>query len=150
MGQFRVELTLLDRDGDRLQTIEALVDTGAGYTVVPRAVLESLGCRPLRMQRVVLADGRIEEWALTQVDVECEGRRATTPILMGPVEGPVLLGATTLEELGLGIDPLNRRLVPVDLYLARAVAVPTWPRRSRSSLSLARERARLKPRGGGR
>ena len=32
--------------------------------------------------------------------------------------GPVLLGATTLEELGLGIDPLNRRLIPVDLYLA--------------------------------
>jgi hypothetical protein len=29
-----------------------------------------------------------------------------------------LLGATTLEELGLGVDPLGRRLVPVDLYLA--------------------------------
>jgi len=26
--------------------------------------------------------------------------------------------STTLEELGLGIDPLNRRLIPVDLYLA--------------------------------
>jgi hypothetical protein len=37
---------------------------------------------------------------------------------MGPPGDPILLGATTLEELGLGIDPLNRRLVPVDLYLA--------------------------------
>lgn len=37
---------------------------------------------------------------------------------MGPPAGPVLIRATTLEELGLGIDPLNRRLVPVDLYLA--------------------------------
>ena len=53
---------------------------------------------------------------MTQIDVECEGRRTTTPILMGPATGPVLLGATPLEELG--IDPLNRRLVPVDLYLA--------------------------------
>lgn len=118
MGQFRVELTLLDRHGDRSRTLEALVDTGAGYTVAPRAVLESFGCRPLRTQRVVLADGRIEEWALAEVEVECEGRRATTPILMGPADGPVLLGATTLEQLGLGIDPLNRRLIPVDLYLA--------------------------------
>ena len=44
---------------------------------------------------------------MTQIDVECEGRRTTTPILMGPATGPVPLGATTLEELGLGIDPLN-------------------------------------------
>jgi predicted aspartyl protease len=65
-----------------------------------------------------MADGRTEEWVLTQVDVECEGRRATTPVLMGPTAGPTLLGVTTLEELGLGIDPLNRRLIPVDLYLA--------------------------------
>ena len=98
--------------------MEALVDTGAAYSVVPRAVLESLGCRPVHTQRVVLTDSRTEEWSLTQIDVECEGRRTTTPLLMGPATGPVLLGATTLEELGLGIDPLNRRLVPVDLYLA--------------------------------
>ena len=55
---------------------------------------------------------------MTQIDVECEGRGTTTPMLMGPASGPALLGATTLEELGLGIDPLNRRLIPVDLYLA--------------------------------
>ena len=66
----------------------------------------------------MLADGRTEEWSVTQIDVECEGRRTATPILMGPTTGPALLGATTLEELGLGSDPLNRRLVPVDLYLA--------------------------------
>ena len=98
--------------------MEALADTGAAYSVVPRAVLQSLGCRPVRTQRVVLADGRTEEWSVTQIDVECESRRTTTPILMGPATGSALLGATTLEELGLGIDPLNRRLVPVDLYLA--------------------------------
>lgn len=118
MGQFRVTLTVYPRDGGTARSIEALVDTGAGYSVVPRPVLEALGCRPLRTQRVILADGRAEEWTVTQVDVECEGRRATTPVLMGPPAGPILLGATTLEELGLGIDPLNRRLVPVDLYLA--------------------------------
>lgn len=118
MGQFRVDLTLHPRNGGTSQTIQALVDTDAAYSVVPRALLESLGCRPIRMQRVVLADGRTEEWSVTQIEVECEGRRTTTPILMGPPTGPVLLGATTLEELGLGIDPLNRRLIPVDLYLA--------------------------------
>ena len=118
MGQFKVMLTLYPRDGGTARSLEAPVDTGAGYSVVPRPILESLGCRPLRTQRVIFADGRTEEWPLSQVEVECEGRRATTPVLMGPPAGPLLLGATTLEELGLGIDPLNRRLVPVDLYLA--------------------------------
>jgi len=118
MGQFKVTLILHPRDGGSARSLEALVDTGAGYSVVPRSVLESLGCRPVRTQRVVLADGRTEEWSLTQIDVECEGRQATTPVLMGPPSGPILLGATTLEELGLGIDSLNRRLIPVDIYLA--------------------------------
>lgn len=118
MGQFKVSLILYPRNGGPARGLEALVDTGAGYTVVPQSILESLGCQPVRTQRVVLADGRAEEWLVSQVDVECEGRRATTPVLMGPPAGPVLLGATTLEELGLGIDPLNRRLIPVDLYLA--------------------------------
>jgi predicted aspartyl protease len=81
-------------------------------------VLEALGCRAIRRQRVILADGRAEDWSLAQIDVECEGRRVTTPVLMGSPDAPVLLGATTLEELGLGIDPVNRRLVPVDVYLA--------------------------------
>ena len=118
VGQFKVALTLYPRDGGTARSLEALVDTGAGYSVVPRPILEALGCQPLRTQRVILADGRIEEWSVGQVEVECEGRRTTTPVLMGPPAGPLLLGATTLEELGLGIDPLNRRLVPVDLYLA--------------------------------
>jgi clan AA aspartic protease len=114
VGQFRIDLTLLARHDGPSRTIEALVDTGAAYTVVPRPVLESLGCRPVRTQRVVLADGRSKEWSVTQIDVECAGRRTTTPILMGPADGPVLLGTTTLEELGLRIDPLNRCVIPIE------------------------------------
>lgn len=118
MGRFKVIITLVPSGGNEPRRLEALVDTGAAYTVVPRPILETLGCQPHRTQRVRLADGRAEEWSVAQVELECEGRRATTPVLVGPAAAPVLLGATTLEELGLGIDPLNRRLVPVDLYLA--------------------------------
>jgi clan AA aspartic protease len=131
MGQFKVSLTLYPRNGGTSRILEALVDTGAGYSVIPRPILEALGCRAHRTQRIILADGRTEEWEVAQIDVECEGRRTTTPALMGPTTGPLLLGATTLEELGLGIDPLNRRLVPVDLYLASCGSATTTPRATR-------------------
>ena len=118
MDQFKVEMRLYPEASGSPQRVDVLVDTGAAYTVLPSPLLEALGYRPVRAQRVILAVGRAEEWRLTQADVECEGRRTYTPILMGPASGPALLGATTLEELALGVDPLGRRLVPVDLYLA--------------------------------
>jgi aspartyl protease family protein len=117
MGHFTVTVTLYPREAGAARAFEALVDTGAAYSVVPRPILEALGCRPIRMQRLRLADGRGDEWPLTQVDVECEGRRVTTQVLMGPADGPVLLGAITLEALGFGVDPSGRRLVPVDAFV---------------------------------
>jgi predicted aspartyl protease len=47
---------------------------------VPRAVLEALGCEPHCLQPVRFADGRVEEWPVAEVEVECEGRRATTTV----------------------------------------------------------------------
>jgi len=133
MGQFRVELTLLAEPNGPSRTLAALVDTGAAYTMAPYLVLESLGCQPVRTQRVVLADGRIEEWSMTEIVVECEGRRATTPILMGPANAPVLLGSTTLQELGLGIDTVNHRLIPVEFY--QASNLTAWERSGGAVLS---------------
>lgn len=116
MGHFRVALTLYPWGTGSPRRVEALVDSGAGYSVIPRPLLDPLGCRPQRLQRVVFADGRVEEWPVTQVEVECEARRGISTVLMGPPGAQTLLGATTLQELGLGIDPVNHRLVPVELY----------------------------------
>ena len=91
MGPLRLAIPLFPREGGDPRVLQARVATGARYSVVPAAILTELGCRPIRMQAVVLPDGRADEWPLTQIDVECEGRRMATPVLMGPVEGDVLL-----------------------------------------------------------
>jgi hypothetical protein len=46
--------------------------------------------------------------------IRLEGVQATTPIIFNRPGEPVLLGAVTLEEFLLGIDPVARRLVPVE------------------------------------
>jgi len=46
MGSFRVQVEIGDPAGNRFDTIEALVDTRATYTWVPRDLLERLGVRP--------------------------------------------------------------------------------------------------------
>ncbi len=77
MGQFKVRIALHPRDGGSPRSLEARVDTGAAYSVIPRPLLEALGCQHHRTQRVILVDGRIEEWTVAQIDVECEGRQPT-------------------------------------------------------------------------
>lgn len=141
MSQFNVTVTFFPQREGTPQRLEAMVDTGAAYSVVPRPFVESLGYRPIRPQRVVLADGRVEEWTVGQIDIECEGRRVTTPILIGPPTSPVLLGAITLEALGLGVDPINRRLVPVDIRIYLACAATASARRRALQARIPRKTA---------
>src|SRR2546427_4579711 len=121
MGTFRVEVTLKNvHESARRQTLSLLVDTGATYTTLPRTVAESLGCSPIGTRRVLLANGREEEWPIGLVLMTLENQELPTVCLIGPNGGPALLGAVTLEEFALSVDPVARRLVPVRSYLTRS------------------------------
>lgn len=104
-------------DQSRFERIEALVDTGATYTVVPRDVLERLGITPQFRRRFRVADGRVVELDMAWAVVKVEGEMTYTICVFGEPGMDALLGAVTLEELGLGVDPVNQRLVPVELLL---------------------------------
>jgi len=101
----------------RRQTLSLLVDTGATYTTLPRTVVESLGCSPIGSRRVLLVKGREEEWPIGLVMITLENQELPGVGLIGPTEGPALLGAVTLEEFALSADPVARCLVPVRSYL---------------------------------
>jgi len=118
MGTFRVEVMVRNpQDPTRSRTLSLLVDTGATYTTLPRDVVEAIGCQPIGKRRVLLANGREEEWPIGLVSVTLEGQELPTVCLIGPNGGPALLGAVTLEEFALSADPVGRRLVPVRSYL---------------------------------
>lgn len=118
MGTFRVEVTVKNlQEPARSRTLSVLVDTGATYTTLPQDVVDALGCRPIGTRRVLLANGREEEWPFGVILVILEGQELPTVCLIAPDGGPALLGAVTLEEFALSVDPVARRLVPVRSYL---------------------------------
>ena len=89
---------------------EFLVDSGATYTVVPETTLRKLGIKPQREETFSLADGRLIKRQVGSALYEFEGTEAAAPILFGKKGDNLLLGAFTLEALGLTLDPLNRKL----------------------------------------
>ena len=80
-------------------------------------MLERLGIVPQERQPFILADGRPVEYDMAQVRVRLDGRERFTICIFGDEGTEPLLGVYTLEGFGLGVDPVNRRLIPVPGYL---------------------------------
>jgi aspartyl protease family protein len=118
MSTFQQKIQVSTLDGSRSKELSAWVDTGAAYTWIPRTVLEDLGIAPTFHRRFRLANGTEIERDCAQANVKVDGSQLITVCVFGDQGSEPLLGAVTLEEMGLGVDPLNQRLVPVTLLLA--------------------------------
>ncbi len=117
MSIFRFPIEIADSTGERFQPVDAWVDTGASYTLVPGTLLEGLGHTPDHNLRFSLADGSITELGVPQVTIRINGETRVVSCVFGGDGAEPLLGATALEEFALGVDPLNHTLVPVVLKL---------------------------------
>jgi clan AA aspartic protease len=116
MGHIRQDVEIT---GTKKATVRMLVDTGATFSVIPKALAGAIGVKPSRhSMRVTLADGRRVRCAAALVSYRIGRREAPGPILIGDVSLP-LLGVETLEALGLAADPRRSRLVPTRSYTVR-------------------------------
>lgn len=111
MGTFQARFEILRPDGSGAETVEALVDTGATYTVLPGPMLRRLNIAPLFRFPFILADGRRIEREVGETRVRLDGQTRTTLVVFGEEGSPALLGAYTLEGFGLIADSLNKRLL---------------------------------------
>ena len=104
------------------QELEFLVDSGAVYSVVPSPVLRKLGIKPLTIQEFRLADGssitRKKGIALFRYGDKVGG----ADVIFGEEGDSLLLGAFTLEALGLALDPLRRELRPLPIILSGKIS----------------------------
>ena len=116
MGTFSVTISVA-ADDQSSEELEALVDTGATNTVIPADLLQRLGVQPHRTSVFQLADGREVEMEIGRAWVHVDGQREFTQVLFGLAGSEPILGAITLEEMNLSVDPVARKLVPVKRYL---------------------------------
>jgi aspartyl protease family protein len=118
MGQFTVTLDVGDIFGRDYDSVEALVDTGASNSVFPGSLLRRLGVEIIDRNFFRMADGRMVEFDMGTVRVRLDGRERFSVVVFGDEDMRPLLGAITLEEFHLGVDPLAKRLVRTEGMLA--------------------------------
>ncbi|MGB2695454.1 MAG: aspartyl protease family protein [Dehalococcoidia bacterium] len=116
MGTFQASIEIGDLQGQQYEAIDAMVDTGATYSWVPRDVLAKLGVEPQFRRQFLTADGRSIEREMAETRVRFDGQELGTMVVFGDEGSLPLLGAYTLEGLGLAADPVGKRLIPVPGY----------------------------------
>ena len=113
MGTFHITLAVGDSQGESYVPVEALVDTGATYTMLPASMLQNLGVVPHDRAEFELADGNVAEMDIGRTWVRIDGRSEIVPIIFGEEGTTALLGAVTLEIFRLGVDLVRQELIPV-------------------------------------
>jgi predicted aspartyl protease len=66
-----------------------------------------------------LADNRRLDLDVGETTIRIDRKTVTTLVVFGDERAGSILGAYTLEGLGLAVDPLKRRLMPTDAFLMR-------------------------------
>ncbi|MEM4417040.1 MAG: aspartyl protease family protein [Nitrososphaerota archaeon] len=109
MGHVKVKAKIGDPNREKIIEVEALVDTGATLTVVPRRLADELRLEVTGKSTALTAGGTIE-LERTRLWIELEGKEDIVPILISDIIDKVLIGVTTLEILGLQVDPITGKL----------------------------------------
>ena len=104
-------------DGGTEEQVRFLLDSGAGYTLLPERVWKSLGLQPKRQMDFSLADGTTITRAISECRIELPQGDGHTPVILGESRDGALLGVVTLEELGLVLNPFDRSLQPMQARL---------------------------------
>jgi clan AA aspartic protease len=106
------------RKAEKFADVEFIVDSGAVYSLVPGKILDELGIEPYKEVSSSLADGTIIKRCVGDAYFEYKDEGGAASVIYGEEGDAPLLGATTLEALGLVLNPFTRTLHPMRMLLA--------------------------------
>jgi clan AA aspartic protease len=107
------------RKSEKAAEVNFLVDSGAVYSLVPGKILDQLEIDPYKEMSFSLADGTTLKRKVCSAYFEFEGEGGPAPVIYGEEGDEPLLGATTLESLGLVLNPFTRSLHPMRMLMAK-------------------------------
>ena len=114
MGIFNVALEIGDPQGQRYETVEAMVDSGAAYTIMPASLLDRLRVESRSSRSFILADGTRLHRGFGQTWMRLGGQEDISPVVFWDEETTPLLGKVTLGIFSLGIDSVNNQLIFIE------------------------------------
>ena len=97
--------------------LEFIADTRAIYTMIPKPIAEELELKELGKRKFKLASSETVEYPVSEAYITVEGRGVTSLVVIGPEKATPLLGSTTLELLGFEVDPVEKKLKPLELMM---------------------------------
>jgi clan AA aspartic protease len=119
VGITTVILTVREhRKAEKSAEVEFLVDSGAVYSLVPGKILDDLGIEPYKEMSFSLADGTSIKRRISSAYFEFKGEGGPAPVVYGEEGDTALLGVTTLESIGLVLNPFSRTLHPMRMLMA--------------------------------
>jgi len=121
---FRAKLRVWNpADPGRVYEAEAWVDTGAAFSWVSKSELEAMGVSPLRRMQFRTIEGHIVERHVAPVFIGTNGFTGADMVVMAEAGDSEVMGAHSIEGLGLAADPVQKKLVPT-VMLALAAPSP--------------------------
>ena len=94
--------------------VELIVDTGSIFTWINRDTLESIGIKPRRIRPFRTIDGRVITRSVGLATIRYEEYEGDVEVVFSEPGDAEVLGVTTLETLGLEVDPVSGKLRYVD------------------------------------
>ncbi len=99
------------------EELELLVDMGSVYTWIPEDILQKIGISPKGERKFRTIEGRDIIREVGEAGLEINGERSTSIVVFAVKGDASLLGAYSLEGLGLELDPTNKQLKKVEAFI---------------------------------
>jgi predicted aspartyl protease len=113
VGTFKTKLRVWNpAQPEKVYEPEVWVDTGAALSWISRSQLERLGIAPLRRIPFQTIEGRILERDVAAVFIGTDGYIGPDVVVMAEPDDTEVMGAHSIEGLGLAADPVQKKLVP--------------------------------------
>jgi len=125
MGMFKKKVRVSNtKNPNQFFEEDFWVDSGALYSFVPEDYLEKIGVEPSVKRNLVLADGRHDTRLLGFCNFQIEDieDNIPCPVIFAPKGSLFLLGATALENFGVEVDPIQKKLKPILAIIGGFVA----------------------------